>query len=189
MHSKQITLAALKNRLQIPMIVRDYLEDSSITAAEIQYGMNDMLSNFKSEDAVLSIAFAMSDIATLCHDNDEQMSLLKMECDRLIERYAARDRMSQHDPDHWHMTQAQMIPVIAEDIDGFLELLEMCHMTLDITAPRPASILTTFIAQLGAHGMIMDTIKTALMTEAATHAHRCATPFSDNIIPFPTARA
>lgn len=156
------TLASLKNRLQMPMVVRDMLITKIPASTETTYALHEMLSDYSAEDAMLAAAFTMQEIAVYQNVAVTDLAFLHLECDRLIERYSARDDLFQENPELWAETQNEMISEIAEDLEGFLDLLSLCMLSFEVTAPKIYEILTIFDTQLQAQIIIIDEVQAML---------------------------
>lgn len=190
--------ALLKNRLQMPLIVRELLTADKMPNDEETYAMHHMLSDYSIEDALLCGAFVMKEIADLGNVLPCDMPFMHMECDRLIERYAARDDLAQENPELWSNTQLNMIDDTAEDLECFLDLLALCKLSYEITAPCVTSILDILDTQLQSQLIIIDeiiamrheemrqTVNSPIATQVKITAQHGA--YGDNIIPFPMSR-
>ncbi len=174
------TLAALKNRLQMPLIVRDLLATNLAASGESTYALHEMLSDYSAEDALLAAAFTMEEIAAFQNVSVTDLAFLHLECARLIERYSARDDLFQENPDMWNETQSQMVGEIAEDLEGFLDLLSLCMLSFEVTAPKIYEILAILDTQLQAQLIIIDEVQ-AMLDNLETE--QVAQP--SNIIMFP----
>ena len=196
-------LALLKNRLQMPLIVRELLSAGKVPSDEETYGLHHMLSEYSIEDALLCGAFVMKEIAALGNTHPSDMAFMHMECERLIERYSARDDLAQENPDLWSASQIDMLDDMAEDLECFLDLLALCKLSYEITAPCVTSILDILDTQLQSQLMMVDEI-ISMHQEQKLHAVNeiplgsIETQFilpagygayGDNIIPFPANRA
>lgn len=173
-------LANLKNRLQMPLIVRDLLITQEQPNAEENYGLHEMLSDYSAEDALLTAAFTMQEIAAHQNVAVSDLAFLHLECERLIERYAARDDLFQENEELWSETQSDMVSEIAEDIEGFLDLLSLCILSFEITAPKIHKILTILDVQLQAQLIIIDEVQ-AMLDNLETQPHAQ----TGNVIQFP----
>ncbi len=180
--------ALLKNKLQMPLIVRDMLVTNQSPADDANYALHEMMSDFQPDESILCSAFVMQEMASIRNIDPSDLKLLNMECERLIERYSARDELSKENPQLWEDSQSEMMSVIAEDIEGFLELISSCNMAFKITSPKTAALLSIIITQLKAQLMIIGEV--IYMMETA----KCDTKFSnmpfndhvtDNVIMFP----
>ncbi len=184
-------LALLKNNLCVPMVVRDLLNTSQEPSAETNYALHEMMGNYQPEMALLCSAFVMKEIIN--HENIKQddVSFLDMECERIIERYSARDDLAQENPELWQETQIQMIGEIAEDLDGFIDLISLCKLSFEITAPHIAQILEIFDVQLQCQLMIIDEVTERLSNQekSKSDAHAVTGYDADNIIMFPSMTA
>lgn len=174
------TLASLKNRLQMPMVVRDLLITDIAASNESTYALHEMLSDYSAEDALLAGAFTMQEIAAFQNVAATDLAFLHLECERLIERYGARDDLFQENPDLWNETQAEMVSEIAEDLEGFLDLLSLCMLSFEITAPKIHQILSILDTQLQSQLIIIDEVQDMLNN---LETEQVAQP--SNIIPFP----
>jgi len=193
-------LALLKNRLQMPLIVRELLSAGKMASDEETYAMHDMLSEFSTEDSLLCGAFVMKEIADLGNVRPDDMAFLHMECERLIERYSARDDLASENPELWSDTQINMLDNMAEDLECFLDLMALCKLSYEIIAPCVASVLDILDAQLQSQLIIIDEVismhqaqtpkqvNEAPRTNAATNTIIAAQfgASGDNIIPFPS---
>lgn len=174
-------LAHLKNRLQMPLIVREYLQEQKSPNADETYALNEMLSDYSAEDAILAVAFSLQEIAYYQDVAVSDLAFLHLECERLIERYSARDALSDENPELWEETQQDMISEIAEDLEGFLDLLSLCMLSFEVTAPQIHDILKIMDTQLQAHLIIIDEAERMLDNlEIEHHTHK-----TNNVITFP----
>lgn len=169
-NTNEQTLARIKNNLQMPLIVRDMLLSDTKPSDDATYALHEMLGNFTAEQAILSSVMTVQEIATFEGIISADLTFLKMECDRLNERYISREQLSHENPDLWEETQKDMMGVIAEDIEGFLDLINLCHLSFEITNPKMASILEIITTQLQAHLVIIDEIIEMLKTEKRSMA-------------------
>ena len=151
-------MAQLKNRLQMPMLIRDLLVTGLSPSDDTTYGLHEMMGNFQPEEALLCAAFIMKDIAALESDQSDDLKFLHMECDRIIDRYCARDDLAQENPELWTKTEGDTLHLIADDIEDFLEVVFLCYMTFEITNPQRTDILNIITAQLQSHAMIVDEV-------------------------------
>ncbi len=151
-------LALLKNRLQMPLIVRDLLTTGKMPSCEEIYALHDMLSEFTMEDSLLCGAFVMKEIADLGNVCPEDMAFMHMECERLIERYSARDDLAAENPELWGETQINMLDGIAEDLECFLDLMALCRLSYEITSPCVSCVLEILDAQLQSQLLIADEV-------------------------------
>ncbi len=182
---KQIAL--LKNKLQMPLIVRDLLVTNQNPSASTHYALHEMMGNFQPEDAMLCAAFVMEEISKLEDVISGDLSFLHMECTRIIERYSAHNDLANNDPELWPNTQSDMMPKLLEDIDDFLELTSMCQLSFDITNQKVATILNIVTTQLQSHLMIVDEVISLQEThkENVQHIPSVTGYMADNVIMFP----
>ncbi|MBI1302110.1 MAG: hypothetical protein GC137_10740 [Alphaproteobacteria bacterium] len=177
-------MALLKNRLQMPMIVRDLLVTQLEPADDATYGLHEMMGNFRPEEALLCAALVMEEVAFFEREIDADMKFLKMECARIIERYSARDDLAQDNPELWAETEADMLPVLADDLEEFLEIIFMCYLNFELVNPNVTAILDILTAQLQSHSMIVDEVL-LLHEDIAKEAPPTQQPYIGNIVSFP----
>jgi len=180
-------LALLKNKIHIPMVVRDLLSTHQEPSRETNYALHEMMGNYQPETALLCSAFVMKEITNYNDEQQDDLSFLDMECERIIERYSARDDLAQENPELWEETQIQMMGKIAEDLDGFIELISLCKLSFEITAPHIAKILDIFDVQLQCQLMIIDEVMERLVSQEKSKPIQCnITGYdADNVIMFP----
>ncbi|MGH1404736.1 MAG: hypothetical protein ACRBDL_10880 [Alphaproteobacteria bacterium] len=180
--------ALLKVQLQMPIIVRDVLSDKHQYDDITAYALNDMISNYSPDHAILSCALAMKEVAAYEGENLSDLSFLHMECDRLTERYTARIELAEDNPELWEETQSEMMHDMAEDLEGFIELISLCQLSFDVTNPTLADITQIMSVQLQSQLMIIDQVIELLdEVSSQTHAAHMATSgyMADNVVMFP----
>jgi hypothetical protein len=164
-NTNEQTLARIKNNLQMPLIVRDLLLSDMKPSTDATYSFHEMIGNFTAEQALLCGVMTVQEIATFEGVISADISFLQMECDRLVERYTSRNALAEENPELWEETQKDMINVITEDIEGFLDVLSLCHMSFEITNPKIAIVLDIMTTQLQAHLVIIDEVAELLKSE------------------------
>ncbi len=182
-------MALLKNRLQMPLIVRDMLIIGQTPLADENYALHEMMGNFKAEEALLCAAFTMKEIADFESVVSADLAFLHMECDRIIERYSMRDAMAEENPELWSETQINMMDIISEDTEELLELTELCGLSYEITNPKIVKFLDIIATQLSSHLMIIDEVIS--MQQEAGYTNALTQPVitgfeADNVIMFPS---
>ena len=185
-------LALIKNRLQMPLIVRDLLTSGKMPSDEEIYALHDLLCTFSTEDTLLCSAFTMKEIASFGNVHPSDMPFLHMECERLIERYAAQDDLATENPELWETSQINMLDETAEDLECFLDLLALCKLSHETIVPCVGSILEILDAQLQSQLIIIDEViamHCAQQEQAINETPNTNTAqylsYGDNIIPFP----
>lgn len=186
----------------MPLIVRELLTADLLPSDDEHYALHTMLSEFSIEDALLCGAFVMKEIADIGNVHPSDMAFLHMECERLIERYSARDDLAQENPKLWSASQIEMLDDIAEDLESFLDLLALCKLSYEITSPCVTGILEILDAQLQSQLMIIDEIITMHQAEMLRKVNEVSasttvtntviaaqySTYGDNIILFPGNR-
>ncbi len=181
-------IAYLMNKLQMPLIIRDHLVTGVPLNAEGTYALHEMMGNFAPDYAILSAAFVMQEIAANETIDQQDLRFLNMECERLVERYAARDDLAQDNAALWEETQMDMMVPLAEDIEGFIDIITLCHMSFEITEPKIAQILNVLIIQLQSHLVIVDEViamKVEIENALDIPAPLITGYAADNVVRFP----
>ena len=57
--------ALLKNKLQMPLIVRDMLVTNQSPADDANYALHEMMSDFQPDESILCSAFVMQEMASI----------------------------------------------------------------------------------------------------------------------------
>lgn len=182
---KQIAL--LKNALQMPLIVRDLLITNQNPSASAHYALHEMMGNFQPDEALLCAAFVMEEISKFESIISPDLTFLHMECTRIIERYSARNDLAEGNPELWTETQGEMMPMIFEDIEEFLELTSLCQLSFEITNPKTAIILDIITTQLQSHLMIVDEVIALQETlkDSLKNIPTITGYMADNVVMFP----
>jgi len=178
-------LAELKNRLEIPLVVRGILKENEEFDGDTAYAISEVMSNLNPEDALLCAAFSMKEIAGFEAISTNDLTFLHMECDRIIERYSARDDLSNDNPELWAETQGDMMDEVAEDLEGFLDLSGLCQLSFEMTAPTIAQMLDIFAVQLQSQLLVVDEV-----IEMHADINNALSPYpaeyKDNVVAFPS---
>ncbi len=182
-------MALLKNKMQMPLIVRDMLITNQIPNAEENYALHELLGNFSADEALLCSAFVMKEIANFETISSNDLTFLHMECDRLIERYSAKTSLAEENPEIWSEAQINMVDIIYEDIADFIELIELCQLSFEITNPNIVKFLNIITPQLQSHMIIIDEVIS--MQQKSIGAGASLTPpitgfEADNVVMFPS---
>lgn len=180
-------LAKLTNRLQIPAIVQDIMNDEGMLTPDVQYALHEILSDQQPDSALLSIALGARKVAARYQHLGANMAILKMECDRVINDYAelwVRNAESKSLDDNLVFDTLEQIP---EDLEVLAELLEINAGILLTQREDLATILKVFAVQARAQVLIADTFIDLIDNEAEFEQTLTHPPIAhnDNVIPFP----
>lgn len=181
-------MARIKNDVQIPMIIRENLSNKEILGPGTIYALHEILSNQTAEKSILCAVMTLQEIMNFHDLTNTDTSFLAMECDRLIERYVARDELADENKNLWNETQKEMMSVIAEDIENFLDLVNLCNMSFEVIDSKITKILDIIAIQLQSQLIIVDEIIELLDTQKRSASLNIQTPTgiqADNIIMFP----
>ncbi|PCJ03169.1 MAG: hypothetical protein COB14_00095 [Alphaproteobacteria bacterium] len=180
-------MALLKSKLHMPLIVRDLLITNQSPNASTHYALHEIMGDFQPDSALLCAAFVMEEISNFESIISPDLTFLQMECTRIIERYSTRNDLAEKNHELWTETQSEMMLIISEDIEEFLEITSLCQLSFEITNPKIAIILNIITAQLQSHLMIVDevvslqeTLKSNMKTIPAITGY-----MADNVIMFP----
>ena len=134
-------LAWLTNRLQMPLIARDYMETGRVPEDDARFAMHELMSNLDPAKALLCAAMTLQEIA-LSH---EGLTYLNEVCARLIHQYGPEDAVYSMESLH-------------ADLADITELMEMCRMTFEIVHPETLAFLSILIPQIEAQAMIVEEV-------------------------------
>lgn len=171
-------LAELKSRLEIPLVVRRVLKKSEAFDNDAAYAIAEVMSNLNPEDVLLCAAFSMKEIAGFEALAINDLTFLHMECDRIIERYGSTS-------DLWADTQHNMMDEMAEDLEGFLDLCALCHLSFEVTAPIIAQMIEIFAVQLQSQLLVIDEV-IDLQADIENALKLSPIEYTDNVIQFPS---
>ncbi len=163
-------LALLKNELQIPLIVRDYLITDQRPDSTANYALHEMMSDFLPNDAILAAAFVMKEIADSQMVTSADLKYLHMECDRIIEKYSSN-----------HINTMKSI---FEDMEEFLDIISLCQMSFEIINSKINNIINILNIQMQSHLMIIDEV-ISMQKNVTPTPHLTNQTTENNIVTFP----
>lgn len=187
-------LAAVTNRLQIPLIVTDILDGEGELTDDVQFGIHEIISDLQPDTALLCIALSARKIAGIYSKASASMGVLDLECERILSEYGP---LWLQNAAHQDIDELQVLDALShvhEDLEYIAELLELNISFLrakDETAARLCEIL---LIQSTAHAMIAEEFLSAVnigtkeedtnvVALAQDTAHKALA--NDNVIPFP----
>ncbi|MCK5284052.1 MAG: hypothetical protein KAJ86_00550 [Alphaproteobacteria bacterium] len=81
-------LAIIVNKLQVPLIVSELLDAKTVLTSDTKYALHELISNFKPDMALISIAISIRKIITTqLNKTSASIKILEMECDKIIDEY------------------------------------------------------------------------------------------------------
>lgn len=202
-------LAKIANRLQVPLIIADILNDEGSLTDDVMMGLHEILSDDQPDSALLSIALSALSIANTHIDTAATFSLLKIECERVIAEYGMIWLQNAQAKTLDTNTVFETLVHIPEDLEIIRELLEFSKSTLQLCDPEASKLCSILMTQAGAQSIIAEAfLETMDMGNDApwnldTHlydgedidmgtlvaAEQTAQPFyTDNVIAFPGTR-
>lgn len=137
--------ALLLNRLQFPLIARDYQDVSQEPDDDARYALHEMLGDLTPTTALLCAATTLQEIAY----SHEGLTYLNEFCHGIIDKYGPRV-ISRED-----ISAADLLPLYA-DLERIVEIMEMCRMTFELVRPETLVFLDILIPQMESQMMIVD---------------------------------
>ena len=147
--------ALLLNRLQFPLIARDYMDAGAPLEDDARYALHEMLGDLSPPMALLCAAATLQDIA-LSH---EGLTYLRDVCGRILHTYGA-DALEGKEP--------SLSPLL-EDLEQILELMEMCRMSFEIVQPETLVFINILMPQINAQIMIVEQALAQRWTDTPAH--------------------
>ncbi len=188
-------LASVTNRLQVPLIIQDILDDDGILTDEIQLGLHEILSDDQPDSALLCIALSAQKIANRYQGTSVAMKILNMECSRIIAEYASIWLKNAQEKSLDDNMVFETLVHIPEDLESIAELLEAGMITLQLENNQSAALCQILITQARAQAIIAETYLESMemFDEEPWEIEGCfeTAPeetkfYTNNVIQFPT---
>ncbi len=180
--------ALLRSKLQVPMVVRDILDEPSAIEDDTHYGLHEIISDLQPDSALLCIALAAKQIAALSVYQSSTLKVLNMECDRIISDYGP---LWLRHAENSNIDEADVLDTLAnicEDLEGIAELLEINTDFLRDHDEKSAVLCNILHIQASAHALIAEEFIGVLDSEeeeVETQIVETSVEFHDNVVPFP----
>ena len=190
-------LATVTSKLQLPVIISDILSGAQSLSDEARYGLHNLISEMQPDSALLSIALSGKKLSAAYSDIGTSMDILSIECDKIIEEYAAV-WLSHACAEDLDETQVfDLLCHLPEDLEYMSDLLtininalqghcatgeSLCRI-MKVQAEAQALIAESFSETLSENIMTSDE---AIEKEAEIAPFAAQTVMSNNIIPFPS---
>jgi len=165
----ELELARLKNRLQLPLVVRDHLMDHKLLADDETYALHETLSEMEAHDVIVCAAMCLKEIADYEGMDFSGYNFLHTECNRMIKRYANALLFNRDQDAFWDERFSYTLSQLSSDLESFTEIVELCLMSFEILNPCAADVLQVLSTQLQSQMLIVDEI-------AGMHAERREEP-------------
>ncbi len=187
-------LATLTNELQLPMIVSDILDGSCELSDDINYGLHELISEMQPDGALLSIALSAKKIARRYGSLGPSISIISIECDKIIEDYAQSWLDNARNQDIDENQVFDLLSHLPEDLECMTELLENAMITLARHDENASALCEILSIQSSSHALIaetfFETIKMKMNiayqdTPKVTAPVITAQSYTDNVIQFP----
>lgn len=193
-------LAFMSNKLQVPLIVGDIINDRAALSDDVHYGLHEVISDLQPDSALICIALSAKVIAGQIKNAAPSMRVLEMECDRIIQEYGyVWSRNVKNLPVEADDVFDVLIHT-ADDLEALSELLETNGLFLARRDGSAAEIFKILQTQAKTQAMVAD----AFMSMAEEQVSRdkdvsrapvlASSEFSDavlgdNVITFPAGQA
>lgn len=187
-------LALLTSKLQTPIVASDILNGAEKLDDEARYGLHDSISEKQPDTALLTIAVSAKFVANKYRETCPNLSILSMECDRIIEEYGSIWLKNAQNQEIDENDLFDVLVNTAEDLEGIAELLEYNYNSLKDVNFEAAELCDILQVQAKAHAMIAEefiAVADRLIeeSEGETGTTQFTEVYTDNVITFPTARA
>lgn len=150
-------LASVTNRLQVPLIIQDILDDEGILTDDIQCGLHEILSDDQPDSALLCIALSAQKIANRYKGTSAALKILSMESNRIIAEYASIWLKNAQEKSLDDNMVFETLVHIPEDLESIAELLEAGMISLQLENNQSAALCQILIIQARAQAMIAET--------------------------------
>jgi hypothetical protein len=188
--NKELALVATK--LQVPLIVSDILSGQGELTDDVHYGLHSVISDQQPDSALLCIALSGLKIANVFHRASPGISVLKIQCESVINDYAALWLQNAENEDVSEIDAMDALSCVSEDLEGLSELLDLAVGFLQSKDETAASLAKILSVQAKSQAMIADEFYGVLysqVTDAETPKVSDAiagkaTNGNDNVIPF-----
>lgn len=180
-------LALMASHLQAPMVIADILSKRSDLDDDTRFGLHDLLSEMQPDSVLLTIALAVKPVAEAFAPASASMGVMAMECGRLMEEYghAWLAQLRQQDPGR--ISSAEILGDMIEDLEYFIELLELGIDFLRAKDALSAEIFEILFVQARAHLLIAEEFLHAASSVIPPMLAQQALA-ANNIIQFPGSR-
>ena len=199
-------IATIANRLQVPLVIADILNDEASLTDDVKYGLHEILSNDQPDSALLSIALSAHAIASDENNEGAIFDSLRIDCERVISEYGMmwlRNAQSERLDNNAIFETLVHIP---EDLEIIGELLGLTRINLEFTNSDAAQLCKILQVQAGAQSLIAQAFLDSMDIggeepwkiyqdedmdmNTILAAESTSQPFyTDNIIPFPATAA
>jgi len=147
-------IAKIANRLQVPLIIADIMNDEGTLTDDVKFGLHEILSDYQPDSALLSIALSALSIANTHKHRAATFSMLKIECERVIAEYGMLWLQNAQARNLDTNTVFETLIHIPEDLESLSELLEFAKITLEHSDPQAAQLCKILITQSNAQSII-----------------------------------
>lgn len=189
-------LANVANKLQVPLIISDIMAEDELTG-DMQYALHSVISDLQPDSALLGIALGGLKIANAWEKASPSLSVLKIQCESLIDEYGALWLQNAEDENVSEADAMDALSRVSEDLEGLSELLDLAIDSLQTKNEMAASLAKILSVQAKAQAVIADEFFGMLytkMTEDCADVPKIAPAIVDqavnnNVIPFRTKSA
>lgn len=187
-----IELATLANKLQVPMVVSDILNEDGALSDDVKYGLHELISEMQPDSALLAIAISALKVAQIYKNASPSMDVMSIEANRIIDEYGYVWLKNANNQEINSAEIYELLIHTAEDLENIAELLDLNCSFLRAKDSDAARLCDILYIQAKSHALIAEEFISATDQMVVNgdvpvlHAH---TPvFTDNVIAFPAGR-
>jgi hypothetical protein len=118
-------LAKVANKLEAPMVVSDIMGGQQKLTKDVNFALHNVISDMQPDAALLCIALCAKKIAGAHAKASPSLSVLEMECGRIVDDYAELWLTNAESGDVDEFEALDAISNITEDLESIAELLEL----------------------------------------------------------------
>jgi hypothetical protein len=182
--------ATVINKLQVPVIISDIMRGEELLTRDVHYALHESISDLQPDSALLCIAFSARKIVGAQTNPSASLQVLGMECDRIIDDYAAVWLRNAQGGNVSSQDAFDILSTTAEDLESIAELLGNCEVHLRGVDDNAGSMCNIMRIQAQAQAMVAEAYFQMMEDNAGPDmtpviAEQAA---SNNVIPFRARR-
>ncbi len=182
--------AFVANKLQAPLVVSGIMDGGESLSDETRYALHCLISDMQPDSALLAIALAASNIASVHYASSPGIRILKLQSECIINDYAALWLQNAQGQAVSENDALETLSYVAEDLENLSELLELGMGAIESKDETANQLLDILLIQARAHSMVAEAFLDALemnhdKEEEEMVGDSYAPPrLENNIIPF-----
>lgn len=187
-----IELAILANKLQVPLVLSDILNDDGALTDDVKYGLHEAISDLQPDSALLAIALGALKISNIYRKASSSMDVMGIEASRIINEYGSIWVKNANNQSVSGDEVYETLLHTTEDLEAIAELLDLNCSFLRAKDKDAATLCDILFIQAQSHALIAEEfLNVADKMVANGGASNVATPppsYTNNVIEFPTAQ-